>query len=356
MSMWRRPLHQYFAWTVIGIVGVFSIAYVLSQASQVEDVRVADGIQHGQPEDQEEVAGAESAMPEEDSLHHPVSIQALAQSELTGRDLTLGRVLENNAAYTRYFVTYKSGQLTISGIMNIPKGDGPFPVLFLNHGYIDPAVYTNGRGLKREQDYFARRGFAVLHSDYRNHADSDKDPDADIEFRLGYVEDVMNAVQAVKTSGIFSLDTERLGMLGHSMGGGVTLNIMVAKPDLVDAYVLYAPVSGEAEENFQRWTERRPEQAAEIRSRYGAPDESPEFWKNVSPINFLEQVTQPVLIQHGTGDDSVPHEWSERLHRLLVEKGKNVTFHSYPGGAHEFIAEWPTFMQRNAEFFESNLR
>jgi hypothetical protein len=28
--------------------------------------------------------------------------------------------------------------------------------VILNHGYIDPAIYTNGRGLKREQDYLAR--------------------------------------------------------------------------------------------------------------------------------------------------------------------------------------------------------
>jgi hypothetical protein len=33
--------------------------------------------------------------------------------------------------------------------MNIPKWEGDFPLLILNHGYLDTRVYTNGRGLKR---------------------------------------------------------------------------------------------------------------------------------------------------------------------------------------------------------------
>ncbi|GAA3803846.1 hypothetical protein GCM10023083_43720 [Streptomyces phyllanthi] len=34
----------------------------------------------------------------------------------------------------------------------------------LAHGYVDPAVYTTGRGPAREQP--ARNGYAVLHTDY----------------------------------------------------------------------------------------------------------------------------------------------------------------------------------------------
>lgn len=65
---------------------------------------------------------------------NPVSIQALIEQPYDGRDLRLGEVLARDPAYTRYFVTYASGDLTISGVMNIPTGDGPFPTLVLNHG------------------------------------------------------------------------------------------------------------------------------------------------------------------------------------------------------------------------------
>jgi dienelactone hydrolase len=85
--------------------------------------------------------------------------------EYDGGGLKLGEVLDETSSYTRYFVTYRSSGLTISGVMNVPNGDGPFPALVLNHGYIDPDVYTNGRGLRREQDYLARHGYVVLHTD-----------------------------------------------------------------------------------------------------------------------------------------------------------------------------------------------
>ena len=183
---------------------------------------------------------------------HPVSLPYLMQKQFDGRDLTLGRILDDNSAYTRYYITYKSGELTISGIMNVPKGQGPFPLLVLNHGHIDTAIYTNGRGLKREQDYLARRGYVVIHPDYRNHADSDNDPDTDNEFRLGYVEDVINAVFAARLSDLDFINGQRIGMLGHSMGGGVTINVLVVQPDLVDAAVLFAPVSADARDNYER--------------------------------------------------------------------------------------------------------
>ena len=285
-----------------------------------------------------------------------VSLPALMNKEYDGRDLTIGRVLDDNEAYVRYFITYKSGDLTISGIMNVPKGEGPFPVLFLNHGYIDPAVYTNGRGLRREQDYLARRGYVAIHPDYRNHAQSDKDPDTDYNFRLGYVEDVINAVYAVKNSDLKFLDKERIGMLGHSMGGGVAINIMVVKPGLVKAYVLFAPVSADYSDNFARWLERRPEVAERIIESYGRPGDNPDFWKNISAINFLDKVESPVMIHHGTADESVPLEWSDRLNLGLKDAGKEVTYHVYESQPHEFTTSWGQVMQRTVDFFNTNVK
>ncbi len=124
-------------------------------------------------------------------------------------------------AYRQHFVTYRSEGLTISGILNRPRGRGPFPVSVLGHGYIDPAYYVNGQGLRREQDWLARAGFAVLHTDYRNHASSDDDPTAETRLRLGYTVDVINAVQAVKRSRLRFLDTDRIGLLGRSSRCGV---------------------------------------------------------------------------------------------------------------------------------------
>ena len=287
---------------------------------------------------------------------HPVSLPAMMQKQFDGRDFRVGQVLADNEAYTRYYITYKSGELTISGIMNVPKGRGPFPVLFLNHGYIDPAVYTNGRGLRREQDYLARRGYVVIHSDYRNHASSSKDPDTDYNFRLGYVEDVVNAVYAVRNSDLPYFNKEKIGMLGHSMGGGVTINILVVQPELIDAAVLFAPVSADYADNFERWLRSRPEVAERILQDHGSPQSNPDFWHDISAINFTDRIFAPVLLHHGTADESVPVEWSDRYEAALKEKGKEITYHKYPGQPHEFTTDWGLVMQRTVEFYDRLLK
>lgn len=292
---------------------------------------------------------------DEQPVFEPMSLPAFAKQEFDGRDFTVGRELADNEAYTRYYITYRSGELRISGIINVPKGEGPWPVLILNHGYIDPAVYTNGRGLKREQDYLARRGYVVIHPDYRNHAESDDDPETDRRFRLGYTEDVINAIHAVRAAQLPYADAERIGMLGHSMGGGIAWQIAVAQPDLVDAFVLFAPVSADARDNFEKWISRRPEVAQAIVATHGSPAENPAFWEAISPLTFFKDITAPVMIQHGAADESVPLAWSQSAAEALRAVGKDVTLHVYPGEPHEFIDAWPAVMERTAAFFDRRL-
>ena len=56
--------------------------------------------------------------------------------------------------------------------------------------------------MSREQDWLARAGYVVLHTDYRNHAGSSQDPRAERRLRLGYTTDLINAVNALRaTSG-----------------------------------------------------------------------------------------------------------------------------------------------------------
>ena len=289
---------------------------------------------------------------------HPVSVPALIEREYDGRRLRLGEVIVETDAYTQYFVTYRSGDLTVSGILNRPAGRGQFPVLVLGHGYIDPAYYANGQGLRREQDWLARAGYVVLHTDYRNHAASDDDPRADTRLRLGYAVDMVNAVMAVKRSGLWFLDDDRVGLLGRSMGGGVVYNALVAQPGLVDAAVVYAPVSSNTADNFNRWIrdeEGRSGLSRRIIDRFGTPERNPRFWRQASPRTYFHRITEPVLIQHGTADESCPIGWSRASLRLLERAGVDARMYTYPGQPHAFDTAWPQSMRRTVWFFRKHL-
>lgn len=292
-------------------------------------------------------------LPSEFTLEH------FANMRLTGTGLTLESVESKNSVYTRYRISYLSNGLRITGIMNIPVGDGPFPLLIFNHGYIDPAVYTQGRGLKREQDYMARHGFAVLHTDYRGHAGSDKSPMTDEEDRydgnLEYAMDSINAVNAVRAANLPSVDATKVGMLGHSMGGGVTLAILTAYPKLLSAAVLYAPVHADVWENFVRWRKERPEGDRTL-ELMKTRDENPAAWDALSPQAYLDSIQTPIMLFQGSNDKDVPKEWSDHLAASLREKQKDMTYVEYKGEGHEFSAQWTDFMQKSAEFFHAQLR
>lgn len=290
---------------------------------------------------------------------HPVSLAALMEKDFNGRDFKVGRVLADNAIYTRYYITYLSGQLMISGIMNVPKAPPPvggYPLLILNHGYIDPVVYTNGRGLRREQDYLVRQGFVVVHPDYRNHAESDDDENVELNFRLGYTEDVINVILAIRRAKLPYINGEKVGMLGHSMGGGITQNVLVVKPDLVKAAVLYASVSGDYKDNYQRYTIRRPETMAKITAAYGDIINQTDFWSNLSAVTYYQRLTAPVEIHIGTNDQDVEPEWSYTIHNKLTTLGKQVSLYEYEGERHEFSHGWPLMMQRITAFFTTQLK
>lgn len=292
-----------------------------------------------------------------EQLPSEMTLEHFGAMRLEGNGLTLKEV-SRNSAYVRYNITYFSNEMKITGILNIPQGQGPFPLLIFNHGYIDPAIYTQGRGLKREQDYMARQGFAVLHTDYRGHAGGDKSPmdeetkvyDAGLEYAM----DSYNAIQAVRAAKLPSVDASRVGMLGHSMGGGVTLSILTAHPDMVQAAVLYAPVHADMWENFNRWRRERPEGDRTLET-YKTRAENPAAWDALSPNTYLSRIQAPVMLFQGGKDKDVPAEWSDFLDRRLTEEGKDIEYVEYANEGHEFAAQWNDFMRKSAAFFTEHL-
>ena len=298
--------------------------------------------------------------PEDDTAALPPvrdreSLAALMREDLRGGRVRLGREVLANEAYTRTEVTYPSGDVTVSGVLLRPRGRGPFPAVVLNHGYIEPSVYVTGQGLMREQDYLARAGYVVLHTDYRGHAGSDPAPDRSRESRLGYTRDTINAVQSLKR--LPYVDPGRVAMLGRSMGGGVTYNALVAKPGLVRAAVVFAPVSSDFVDNLERWTvPERPEAAADLFRRHGTPAANPTYYRGLSARTYFDRITEPVLIQHGTSDDTCPIRWSRTTLRLMQRAGVDARMAVYDGEEHAFGPQWPASMERTLRFLRREMR
>jgi len=283
-----------------------------------------------------------------------VSLPALFDENLSGGGLKLGRLLGDFGEYRSHEVTFRSGKLTISGVLNVPDGKGPFPAVVLNHGYIEPSIYLTGQGMERERDYLARAGFVVLHNDYRGHAGSDDVDRIDIESRLGYTRDAIAAVKALR--GLPDVRDDQVALAGRSMGGGVVFNALVAEPGLVDAAVVWSSVSSQFIDNFLQWTRfGRPDQAAAIIERWGTVEENPEFWAGLSPRTYFDRVDAVVMMHHGTLDEACPYAWAVATRDALENADVEVRFRAYVGERHTFTRDWALSMERTVDFLRSEL-
>lgn len=294
---------------------------------------------------------------------HPVSMAALSAGEHTGDRLRLGAVRERTAAYTSYDVTYRATttddrgtrRFTISGVLNVPTGRGPFPAVVLAHGYIDPAVYVRGQGMTRERGVLAGRGYVALHVDYRGHAESTDDPRSDRDLRLGYSADVIAAVKALRAARGVPVDDDRVALMGRSMGGGVVMKALVAEPGLVQAASLWASVSSLEGENFNQFIRLDGDAREEaIVQAHGLPEQRPAFWRAASARPYLDEITEPVLLVHGRYDDTCPPRWAQATQQAMQRAGVRSTLAWYDDG-HAFGPAFFAGMDRTIRYFDEQL-
>lgn len=72
----------------------------------------------------------------------------------------------------------------------------------------------------------------------------------------------------------------------------------------------------------------------------GLPQENPEGYRMGSPITFAEGLKGDLLLVHGSGDDNVHYQGTERLANRLVELNKPFELMVYPNRSH-CICEGP---------------
>ena len=123
------------------------------------------------------------------------------------------------------------------------------------------------------------------------------------------------------------MDGSRLAIWGWSGGGAMTLNMLFRYPDLFCAGMSVAPVTDIAlyDTIYQE--------------RYcGDPRENAQVYRQCSPITFAKNLKGHLLLVHGTGDDNVHFQHSERLFDELVAHDKQFEYLAYPNRTHA-IAE-----------------
>jgi len=304
----------------------------------------------------------------------PYTIPGLRMLNFRGGPIQIRAVLEQNDVFSRYTIDYPSDGQTITGVMHVPNGTGPFPVLILLHGYIDRDQYYAGADTGQAAEFFARHGYLVLAPDLRSWGESDSGLSL---FHMGLVIDVLNLISSL--SSVPEADTSHVGLWGHSMGGGIATKVLTLD-DRVQAAVLYAPNSADDADLIARWGPGcLPGQSEAAGDRCNPaeiipPDTSPtlieaylsaaadgEFLQQVAPLYHVENIIAPVQIHVGTADGEflaeTPPEWSEKLAAALMTAGREAAYFTYPRQGHFFTGEsWTTLLDRALALFDEQLK
>lgn len=219
------------------------------------------------------------------------------------------------------------------GDLRIPPGDGPHPVVIGLHGGYWRARYDLAY-LGHMCAALAEMGIATWNIEYRRIGE----PGGGWP---GTFQDVGMAADLLRTlAPTYDLALDSVVAVGHSAGGHLALWMAGRRNVRVDSEIytptplhVTAAVSLAGVVDLRRaWALGLSENATNLLMG-GSPEEYPERYAAGSPYDLLPLGIRQFLI-HGTADDSVPLELSERYIRRATAKGDPATLLTLPDIGH----------------------
>lgn len=271
------------------------------------------------------------------------------------------------STYTSYLTSYDSDGYKVNGLLTIPKGEAPeggWPAVVFVHGYIPPTVYKTTGNYVSYVDYLARNGLVVFKIDLRGHDQSEGEAEGGY-YSGAYTIDVLNARAALQSSDF--VKDNGIGLWGHSMAGNVTMRAFAARPE-IPAIVIWAGAVY-SYEDMQKYgiddnsyrppttnnTERQRRRQA-LRDTHGDFSTGSEFWKQVAPTNYLNDLKGAINIHHAVDDTVVNVGYSRDLMSLLDSTNVEHRLYEYNSGGHNITGgSFSTAMQRTTNFYLEKL-
>ena len=220
--------------------------------------------------------------------------------------------------------------LELTGWLFRPRTPGPHPAVLWFHGGPE-AQERPGHGPLFQS--LVDRGIAVFAPNVRGSAgfgrtfvNADNGP-----LRYAAIADVESCVRHLVDNGVAV--PGRIGVMGRSYGGYLTLAALVTYPELFAVGVDVCGMSDFA--TFYQHTE--PWIAAAAVSKYGDPVADADLLRDLSPITRIDRLRAPLLLVHGENDTNVPVIEARQVARALAARGVKHRFLLFPDEGHELL-------------------
>jgi len=205
------------------------------------------------------------------------------------------------------------------------------PLLVLAHQGIHGNVSSSELGhIMRE---LMDQGYTVIAPDYRGSSGYGQGFYQDIDYGGREVDDVFEARKWMLDTYSF-LDSKRVGMIGWSHGGFITLMNILQHPDAYAVAYAGVPVSDLVLRLGYQTDQYRALYSAQYHIGKTVRDDIKEYERR-SPITYVSKLQTPLLIHTNTNDEDVNVLEVERLITALKAEGKQFEYKIYenaPGG------------------------
>lgn len=278
------------------------------------------------------------------------TIEKLGKREFLGSQIVLDEPIATTSGHTVYSFHFTSDNKKVTGIAHMPKKSPPaggLPVIVQLRGFVEHEKYTPGEGTKHSSEVFSDNGFLTLAPDFLGYGGS-ASPSADVfEERFETYATALNLLASVKTLSVVNPD--RVGIWGHSNGGQIAITVLEILRKPIPT-VLWAPVSKPFPYSILYYTDDAGDHGKALRRRLGRFEDNYDV-ELYSLTNYLDRITAPLQVHQGTADESVPVGWTNQLVKIVKDKGKDITYFTYPGADHNLMPGWNMVVSRDIAFF-----
>ncbi len=143
-----------------------------------------------------------------------------------------------------------------------------------------------------------------------------------------------------------------VGILGGSYGGYLTLSAITQFPAKWQAAVSFCGFAN----LVTAYESARPDMRAFQERNIGTPDQHPDFYRERSPVNYVDRIACPLLLVQGERDPRVLRQETEQMAEALRRAGKTFECVLYPDEGHSIVHLEHTVdaFDRVARFFEEH--
>jgi carboxymethylenebutenolidase len=192
-------------------------------------------------------------------------------------------------------VSYKSGDETVNGILYTPAGQGPFPALIVIHEY-----WGLNDWVKEQAGKLTDQGYVSLAIDLYRGKVADN-PDLAHELMRGVPDD--RALRDLRAAFDFlasqpNVKKDKIGSIGWCMGGGYSLDVALAEPQLAATVIHYGRLATE--------------------------------------LSDLKKINAPILGLFGGQDRGITPDDVKKFQQSMEQLGKKVEVKIYSDAGHAF--------------------